>query len=260
VPYETIRYETIEDHVVLITLNRPERLNALNRTLFEELGDAIQRIEEDDDVRVFMVTGAPRPDGRPVFSAGADLKSSEERGPTPHWLANEVIDRIDDMLKPSIAVVDGICTTGAGELAWACDLRVAAETAQFSDWHLKTTGAGIGGWGAATRLTRLVGVDKAKEMLLTGCVIDGVEAKQIGLVNRVYPSERLMEGALEMARAIVGMRPDGVRLTLGFLEHQIDMDKHQALHWAGRVDEVMGISRSSDRFDAIQRGEGTFKE
>ena len=250
--YETIKFEMVEEHVALITLNRPQRLNALNRTIFEELADAIPKIERDDDVRVYMITGRPRADGRPMFSAGADLKAYNEVGPTPHWLANQVIDQIDDMHKPSIAVIDGICTTGGGELAWACDLRVAAETAQFSDWHLRTTGAGIGGWGAATRLTRLVGVDKAKEMLLTGMVVDGKEAKNIGLVNRVFPSEGLMEGALEMARSIVAMRPEGVQLTLGFLEQQIDMDKHQALHWAQRVHSFMGLSRSSDEFRKLR--------
>lgn len=257
--YETIKYEAIEEHIVLITLNRPQRLNALNITLFEELSDAVDRIDRDDDVRVFMITGAPRADGRPCFSAGADMRSAEERGPTPHWLANGVIDHIDDMHKPSIAVIDGICTTGGGELVWACDMRVAAETAQISDWHLKTTGAGIGGWGAATRLTRLIGVDKAKEMLLTGMVVDGVEAKAMGLVNRVYPSDKLMDGALEMARAISGMRPDGVKLTLAFLEQQEQMDKHQALHWAQRIPRVMGLSRSSDKFKEIRSGKATFK-
>src|SRR5439155_16675647 len=125
-------YGSVEEPIVLITLNRPERLNALNRILFEELGDAVNRIDQDDEVRVYLITGAPRPDGRPCFSAGADLKSVAEIGAVPSTLANGVVNQIDDLGKPSIAVIDGICTTGAGELAWACDFRVASETAQLS--------------------------------------------------------------------------------------------------------------------------------
>lgn len=245
-PYETIKYEAVEDHIVLLTLNRPERLNALNRVLFEELDDAVQKIERDDDVLVYMVTGAPRTDGRPWFTAGADLKARADIGPTPHWLANDVINQIDTMRTPSIAVIDGFCTTGGMELILACDLRIASSTAQFCDWHLKNTGAGIGGWGAATRLSRTVGLSKAKEMLLTGMIVDGEEARRIGLVNRTFPSEKLMDGALEAARSIACMRPDGIRLTMGFLEMQMDMDLHQALRWADVAPSYMGIKR---RFD-----------
>ena len=256
-PYETIKYETVEEHIVLLTLNRPEKLNALNRALFEELDDAVQKIERDQDVLVYMVTGAPRTDGRPMFTAGADLKPPAGMGPTPHWLANDVINPIDTMRTPSIAVIDGFCTTGGMELILACDLRIASSTAQFCDWHLKNTGAGIGGWGAATRLSRTVGLSKAKEMLLTGMIIDGEEARRIGLVNRTFSSERLMDGALEVARSIAGMRPDGIRLTMGFLEMQMDMDLHQALRWADVAPSYMGIKRRFDdmteRFE--QRGE-----
>ena len=256
-PYETIKYETVEEHIVLLTLNRPEKLNALNRALFEELDDAVQKIERDQDVLVYMVTGAPRTDGRPMFTAGADLKPPAGMGPTPHWLANDVINQIDTMRTPSIAVIDGFCTTGGMELILACDLRIASSTAQFCDWHLKNTGAGIGGWGAATRLSRTVGLSKAKEMLLTGMIIDGEEARRIGLVNRTFSSERLMDGALEVARSIAGMRPDGIRLTMGFLEMQMDMDLHQALRWADVAPSYMGIKRRFDdmteRFE--QRGE-----
>lgn len=256
-PYETIKYETVEEHIVLLTLNRPEKLNALNRALFEELDDAVQKIERDQDVLVYMVTGAPRTDGRPMFTAGADLKPPAGMGPTPHWLANDVINHIDTMRTPSIAVIDGFCTTGGMELILACDLRIASSTAQFCDWHLKNTGAGIGGWGAATRLSRTVGLSKAKEMLLTGMIIDGEEARRIGLVNRTFSSEKLMDGALEVARSIAGMRPDGIRLTMGFLEMQMDMDLHQALRWADVAPSYMGIKRRFDdmteRFE--QRGE-----
>ena len=195
---------------------------------------------------VAMVHGAPTTDGRAMSTAGADLKPPAGMGPTPHGLANDVINHIDTMRTPSIAVIDGFCTTGGMELILACDLRIASSTAQFCDWHLKNTGAGIGGWGAATRLSRTVGLSKAKEMLLTGMIIDGEEARRIGLVNRTFSSERLMDGALEVARSIAGMRPDGIRLTMGFLERQMDMDLQQALRWADVAPSYMGIKR---RFD-----------
>ena len=175
-------------------------------------------------------------------------------GRTPEWLANSVMNRIDDMLKPSIAVIDGFCTTGALELILPFDFRVASETATISDWHLKNTGAGIGAWGSAVRLSRLVGHSKAKEMLLTGMQVNGVEAKAIGLVNRIFPSEKLMEGALAFAAEMVAMRADGVRLTLGFLENQAEMEKHSALRYAQTVPGLMSIERSSDTFREVTAG------
>lgn len=252
--YETIKLEMVDSHVALATLNRPERLNALNRILFQELLDALGYIESEKEIRVYMLTGGPRKDGRPWFSAGADLKAYAEVGRTPETLANTVMNRIDDMLKPSIAVIDGFCTTGALELILPFDFRVAAETAQISDWHLKSTGAGIGAWGSAVRLSRLVGQAKAKEMLLTGMSVTGLEAKQIGLVNRVFPSGKLMDGAKEFAKEMASMRPEGVRLTLGFLENQVEMEKHSALRYAENVPDLMGIDRSSEEFKEVRAG------
>ncbi|HWE70361.1 MAG TPA: enoyl-CoA hydratase/isomerase family protein, partial [Acidimicrobiales bacterium] len=154
-------------------------------------------------------------------------------------VANAVIDRIEEMLKSSIAVIDGLCTTGALELALGCDLRMATETATLCDWHLRTFGNAIGGWGSATRLARTVGTSKAKELLLTGREVSGLEAYEIGLVNRAVPSSRLMDEGLEWASAIAAMRPEGVRLTLGFLALQEHMDTQEALGWARRVPDLM---------------------
>ena len=258
--YETIKLEMVDSHVALATLDRPDRLNALNRIVFAELLDALGCIESDNEIRVYMLTGGPRKDGRPWFSAGADLKAYGEVGRTPETLANSVMNRIDDMLKPSIAISDGFCTPGALELILPFDFRVASETAQISDWHLKSTGAGIGAWGSAVRLSRLVGQAKAKEMLLTGMVVTGLEAKQIGLVNRVFPSGELMEGAMGFAKEIVAMRPEGVRLTLGFLENQVEMEKHSALRYAELVPDLMNIDRSSKEFTEVREGRADPKE
>ena len=245
--YQTLLYNK-RDHIVTITLNRPERLNAFNQTLFEEMYDALGKIEEDADARVWLLTGSPRPDGRPMFSAGLDLKSRAEKGPIPDWLPTAVMNRIDDLLKPSIAVIDGICTTGALEMALAFDIRLASDRAQFSDWHLKNVGVGIGMWGGGTRLSRLVGPAKAKQLILTGQPIDGKEAHRIGLVNEVYPAAKLMEGALEMAGQIAAMRPEGVKVTLSFLDTNLDMQKHQALRWSKLIGPLTGIHPDSGSF------------
>ncbi len=230
--YQHIRLETPEPHIAVVTLHRPERLNALHGPLLLELMHAVQAIEQDDAVRVYLVTGAPRTDGRPCFSAGVDLKAAAEGNAIPAGLGLDITNAIDDLLKPSIAVIDGVCTTGAAEIAMACDLRLVSATAQISDWHLKNLGTGTGGWGASTRWSRLVGPSKAKEIILTGKVIGGEEAHRIGFANTVHAPDKLMAEALAMARAIAGMKPDGVRLTLAHIDRNMDMSRDQALRWA----------------------------
>jgi enoyl-CoA hydratase len=123
----------------------------------------------------------------------------------------------------------------------ACDLRLAGKSARLSDWHLKVTGLGLGQWGGAARLCRLVGVDKAKELLLTGEELDAEEARHIGLVNRVVDDHDLQQAAIHMACTIAGMPRRGVRTTLGFLGLQEDMTKRDAIHWAKLTPELMGL-------------------
>ena len=229
--YEFIDYD-IEDHVAVITMHRPERLNALHGPLLEELLSAVQDVRGNDDVRVFLLTGGPRTDGRPCFSAGVDLKAASEGIKLDGRVGPDLTNMIDDLLKPSIAVVDGVCSTGAVELALSCDFRIVGETAQISDWHLKNLGTGLGGWGASTRWTRLVGVAKTKEIILTGKVVDGQEAYRIGFATAVHSSDRLMAEAKTMAKTIAGMSPEGVRLTLAHLDKTADMSRDQSLRWA----------------------------
>lgn len=240
--YEFIRSDRPAKHVAKITLARPERLNALNGPLLDELRRALSEIEADDEVRVFLLTGAARPDGRPCFSAGVDLRSFEEgRGVGEHQ-GFALTNAIDDLLKPSIAVIDGVCTTGAAELALACDFRLVGEGAQISDWHLKNLGTGLGAWGASTRWARLLGTARAKEIILTGKVVDGAEAARIGLATAVYASDRLFDEALAMAQKIAEMDPAGVALTLAHLDRSEDMSRDQALRWAQLAPKWFGVS------------------
>ena len=244
--YEFIRYEQPEDHIALVTLNRPGRLNSLHMPMLDELADVVRLIESDDEIRVWLLTGAPRKDGRPCFSAGADLKAAEEGTSPTGSLGYELANDIDDMLKPSVAVVDGVCSTGGVELALACDFRLVGEAAQISDWHLKNLGTGLGAWGASTRWSRLVGPTKTKEIVLTGKVVDADEAYRIGFATAQHESSELMEEAMAMARTIAGMSPEGVRLTLAHLDRNQDMSRDQALRWAQLAMKWFGMSGDFD--------------
>lgn len=238
--YQHIRLERPVEHVARVVLDRPRAANALSPALLAELADAVESIDRDDHVRVWLLTGADRVDGRAWFSAGVDLKEALAGG-APPFDGGALVDRIDDMLKPSIAVIGGVCTTGALELALACDLRVAARSARLSDWHLKRTGLGIGAWGMAARLSRLVGVDKAKEMLLLGDELSGDQAAAIGLVSRVVADDQLQAEGLQMASTIAALPKRGVRATLGYLGLQSQMSKREAMRWAELTPELMGV-------------------
>lgn len=261
--YETLLYEK-EDRVGLITLNRPERLNALSYQLGRELSALLEEIDKDDEVGATIITGAPRPDGRPCFCAGADLKEMAETGITltggvvptvlsraEAYITEAYLEQVPffgkllKMGKPSIAAIDGICTAGGIELALHCDMRVCSETARVSDMHVKNLGV-IGGAAATTLLARAVGPAKAMEMILTGDPIDGNEAWRIGFAIRVFPPDKLIEGAKELAKKIAGMRPDAVRVAKSVIRAAIDMDLFQAL----RYDSLAGTSMGSP-MDAI---------
>lgn len=246
--YECLIYQKLEGGVALITLNRPERLNALSNQLQDELGRVLDEVEKDDEVRAMVFTGAPRPDGRPCFSAGADLKelsqheerfSTEgiggivrammDRGFEPRLAG--VCSRLETMGKPSIAAVDGVCTAGGMELALACDIRVASETAQMSDLHIKNLGS-IGGAGVTTRLARTVGPARAKEIMFTGEPMNGEQAVSIGLANHVFPPDKLVEGAVALARKFAAMRPQALAMAKAAMNAAMDMDMERALRFS----------------------------
>jgi enoyl-CoA hydratase len=224
--FDTILFES-DGPIRTITLNRPHVLNAISRKMVAELVEAFTAVEHDSAARVLLITGAPRQDGRPCFSAGADLKDQHGRSPRGEplqhtldsaWEAmhhagprNESVyhpafSLLEAMRTPSIAVIDGICTTGGLELALACDLRVAGDHAEISDWHIKNLGV-IGGAGVTTRLPQLIGTARAKEILWTGVPLSGAEAERIGLVNHVFPSTELLDRTKALARVIAERSP-----------------------------------------------------
>src|SRR5215510_14248431 len=197
--YETIRYE-VSDGVALLTLARPERLNAMNRTMLREINAACDATEADSSARVLVVTGTGN-----AFSSGFDLREQMEARPSGTTQWREILDddfratmRFWSLSRPTIAAVHGHCLAGAFELAAACDITIAAEDAVFGEPELKF-GAGI----VTMILPWLVGPKQAKEIILTGADrISAPEAARIGLINRVVASDQVDSAALALARHI----------------------------------------------------------
>jgi enoyl-CoA hydratase len=183
--------------IAVITLNRPQQLNALSYGLFKDLSLAMQELDRDDQIRVIIVTG-----GEKVFAAGADIKEMAERGPFDERLQERLAyrDRINKISKPVIAAVSGFALGGGCELAMSCDIIVAAENARFGQPEVNI--GIIPGSGGTQRLTHLVGKHRAMEMMLTGEFMSAADAERFGLVNRVVPLEMLMDEAKGIANKI----------------------------------------------------------
>jgi enoyl-CoA hydratase len=256
-PYETIKYEK-EDGFAVITLNRPQALNSMNWQMEKEIDDALDEVRNDDDIKIFIFTGGPRPDGRPCFSAGGDLKeyakgsmykggAEDLRGESfpvsspalallsyRKWrlsLHGQKMPNIYWSPKISIAAVDGICTAGGIELACSCDIILASETAQFSDMHVKNIGQ-IGGSAAATLLAWRIGVSRALQMCCTGDPIDGKEAYRVGLANEVFSPDKLLDGAKTLARKMASMRPIALSMTKATCNSIRDMGFNEAWQYS----------------------------
>ncbi|MQC19431.1 MAG: enoyl-CoA hydratase/isomerase family protein [Chloroflexi bacterium] len=256
-----------EPPLLTLTLNRPEALNAMSPMLLEELDAALRAAEADPETRVVLVTGAPRGAGRPNFSAGADIKASgvpsasppgeplahtldaarelaSGVGPAHQSRFNEVFGYLERMSTPSIAVVDGICTTGGLELILACDLRVVGEAVEISDWHTKNLAA-IGGAGVTTRLPRLIGAGRAKEMLWTGRAVGGDEAVRIGLANAVHPSADLLARAKDLALGIAAMSPFAVAASKAVVNASAQQETQESIRYAEMWSSLIALQREA---------------
>lgn len=217
----------LTDGIARLTVNRPDKLNALNAIVVAELGDAVTRIETDAAVRGVIVTGA----GTKAFVAGADIAELTEQNPTTGrnraLTGQQAFRRLERCGKPVIAAVNGFALGGGCELAMACHLRVASENAKFGQPEVKL---GIApGYGGTVRLPRLVGRARALELLLTGEMIDAQEALRIGLVNRVVPGDRLLQETEALLRAILANGPLAVRACLEAVDAGAEMGVDQAL-------------------------------
>jgi enoyl-CoA hydratase len=183
--------------IAVVTLNRPQALNALSYGLVKDLCLAMQELDRNKEVRVMIVTG-----GEKVFAAGADIKEMADRGPFDERIHERLDyrDQINNITKPVIAAVSGFALGGGCELAMSCDIIIAAETARFGQPEVNL--GIIPGSGGTQRLTRLLGKHRAMEMVLTGDIVNAADAERFGLVNRVVPVELLLEEAKNVAKKI----------------------------------------------------------
>ncbi|HEX5965148.1 MAG TPA: enoyl-CoA hydratase-related protein [Pyrinomonadaceae bacterium] len=230
--YETLVLEKRE-RVAIITINRPEKRNALSIQIREEGAALLDELRKDDSVGVVVFTGA----GEKAFIAGADI--SEFAGRTSITQRDVMMGRslftaIDTFPKPVIAMINGFCLGGGCELALACDIRIASETASFGQPEINL--GIIPGGGGTQRLTRLVGEGKAMELILTGEIIDAKTAYAIGLVNHVVPADQLQTKTMEIAQRIAQKSPVALQLA------------KEAVKLASRSNLDEGLRREVDLF------------
>jgi enoyl-CoA hydratase len=196
-----------EKNIAVITLNRPEVLNALNLDILQELDSALEEIRKDDKIRAVVIMGAGR-----AFSSGADLSApaADEAAMRKRMeFGQKVYDKIEVFDKPVVAAIHGYCLAGGLELAIACDIRIASEDARFG---LVETNVGLlPSWGGVMRLPRVIGKTYAYEIVLSAQRIDAKEAYRIGLVNKVVPPDELRSTAMSMAGILATKAPIAVR-------------------------------------------------
>lgn len=230
--YQTITVEK-RGRVAVLTINRPDKLNALNKTVHTEGVAALDQLGRDAGVRVVVITGS----GPKSFIAGADI--SEFAGQTPVTQRNVFHERslfntIDTFPKPVIAMINGFCLGGGNELSLACDIRIASENARFAQPEINL-GIMCGG-GGTQRLTRLIGEGRAMEMILTGDMIDAPTALKFGLVTAVYPIEELEAKTMELADKLAEKAPIALQMS------------KEAVKFASRSNLDEGLRREVDLF------------
>lgn len=196
---------SLDNHVFTVTLNRPDKLNAINRNVMNELSAVLEEIKKNDDVKAVILTGA----GQKAFVAGADITEfqglSKEEGQALAKKGQDIFFRIENNAKPVIAAVNGFALGGGCELAMACHFRIASENAKFGQPEVNL--GLIPGYGGTQRLVHLIGKGRALELLLSGSMIDAQTAFQWGLVNHVVPQEELLNKATALAVTIAGKAP-----------------------------------------------------
>ncbi|WP_425059883.1 Short-chain-enoyl-CoA hydratase [Sporomusa carbonis] len=230
--YSNLLFEN-DNGIGIITINRPQALNALNAATLRELGVLSDILACDDEVKVVIITGA----GDKSFVAGADINEmfplAAMEGRAFGKVGQLVFSKIENLPQPVIAAVNGFALGGGCELALACDIRIAAEKAKFAQPEVSL---GISpGFGGTQRLPRLIGKGRAKELIFTGDMIDAAEAYRIGLVNKVVPSEELLDAAKEMARRIMSRAPLAVQLSKAAINKGVDLDLESGVAYEAEV-------------------------
>jgi len=234
-----------EGAVALLTIHRPAVLNAPNMATLSELGRAMASLREDPEVRAVIVTGA----GPKAFVAGADINELSRLAPADaHAYAvrgQAVLASIEQMGKPVVAAINGFALGGGCELAMACTIRIAAETARFGQPEINL--GVIPGFAGTQRLTRLVGQGRALELLLTGDMMSATRAWEMGLVNRVVPADQLLAEARAVATALAGKAPVAVRYILDAVQSGADIPLARAeSHEAALFGAIAGTADAKE--------------
>jgi enoyl-CoA hydratase len=219
VSYETLLL-SIENHVAVVTINRPDKRNALNATVRRELIEALDRLRNDDAARVVVITGA----GDKAFIAGADITEFAQRTPVDQRLVmaeRRIFDEVAEFPKPVIAMINGFALGGGCELALACDVRIAGKSAKLGQPEIKL--GIIPGGGGTQRLPRMVGVGNALRLILTGELIAADEAHRLGLVDVLVEDVELQSRTMQIAHAMAAHSPLALRLAKTAVRASEDM-------------------------------------
>lgn len=225
--YKNILF-AVAGNIATITFNRPKVLNAINLATILEFNNAIHKCKEDENIRAVIITGA----GDRAFVAGADVTYFKDKSPQEIMkfteLSQDTLRLMETMGKPVIAAVNGFALGGGTEISMACDVRFASDKARFAQPEILL--GFIPGWGGTQRLARLVGVGRAKELVLSGEQITAQRAYEIGLVNKVFSAEQLMEGTKKFAQKLVGMPPFAIKMAKCAINYGYDLSLDSALN------------------------------
>ncbi len=240
--FEKLIYELESNGTLMITLNRPDKLNAFDDDLSFELIDALKQAERDPKVRCILLTGAGR-----GFCAGQDLQSrsiSQSNGTSPHLGESirkrylPIIFKLRTLEKPVVCAVNGVAAGAGASVAFACDYRLAAEDASFIQAFIKV--GLVPDSGACYLLPRLIGMGRAMDLMMTGRKVGAAEALQIGLVNEVYPQESLMEKAKQFAGELSLGPTKAYGLLKRALNKALEVDLETYLHYEADLQEIAG--------------------
>ena len=217
----------ISNHIAILTISRPEGLNAMNDEVVADLDATVESCIDDDKVGVIILTGA----GEKAFVAGADIKKMQLMGPEAALefgkVGQQMTLTIENSPKPVIAAVNGFALGGGCEISLACHIRVASETATFGQPEVLL--GILPGWGGTQRLPRLVGSGLANEIITTGRMVSAVEAKSMGLVNHVVPPDELIDKCMEIANQILNNGPNAIAQSLSCIQKRMGMSMEDGL-------------------------------
>ena len=233
--------------IAIVTVNRPDKLNALNIATRNDILAAFEQLERDDEIRVVVITGA----GEKAFIAGADI--NEFAGMTAIkqrtlMKGRRAFDSVEDFPKPVIAMINGFALGGGCELALSCDIRIASSKAKLGQPEIKL--GIIPGGGGTQRLTRLIGEGKAMELILTGDMISAEEARQLGLVNHVFAPEELESKTMELANKLADMSPVALAMAKAAVKNAARLDLRAGLE--AEVDLFALCFSSEDKEEGVR--------